>query len=350
MRVWAGVDAGKGHHHCVVIDEQGRRLLSRRVANEEPELLALMTDVLALGDEVTWAIDLADGAAALLITLLADRDQHLLYIPGRTVNRAAEGYRGEGKTDAKDAAVIADQARLRRDLHPPRAGDELAVELKILTTRRLNLAADRTRLINRLRGLLTGIFPGLEQRLDLANQGPPVLLTKYQTPADLRSAGADRVETWLRRRGVRNAARLAEAAVTAAQRQLARVPGQEVTGQIIQHLAEELVALNAKIAEMDKLIEERFCQHEHAEVITSMPGIGTLLGAEFVAATGGDLAAFGTPDRLAVFAGLAPAPRDSGKVSGNPAPAPPLQPASATRLLYLGADQHPVLRSVPTFL
>ncbi len=51
-RTWAGIDAGKTHHHCVVLDD-------------EPELLQLIADVLALGDEVTWAIDLADGGAAL---------------------------------------------------------------------------------------------------------------------------------------------------------------------------------------------------------------------------------------------------------------------------------------------
>ena len=34
-QAWAGVDVGKEHHHCVVIDAEGRRLLSRRVANDE---------------------------------------------------------------------------------------------------------------------------------------------------------------------------------------------------------------------------------------------------------------------------------------------------------------------------
>jgi hypothetical protein len=63
--IWAGIDPGKTHHHCVAIDESGRRLLSRRVANDEPELLQLLADVLALGDEVTWGIDQADGGAAL---------------------------------------------------------------------------------------------------------------------------------------------------------------------------------------------------------------------------------------------------------------------------------------------
>ncbi|MFJ5036153.1 transposase, partial [Streptomyces sp. NPDC088560] len=38
---------------------------------------------------------------------------------------------------------------------------------------------------------------------------------------------------------------------------------------------------------------------------------------EFLAAIGGSLDAFPTADRLAAFAGVSPAPRDSGKVSGN---------------------------------
>ncbi|WP_425294235.1 IS110 family transposase, partial [Mycobacterium attenuatum] len=42
--------------------------------------------------------------------------QRLLYIAGRTIYHASAGYRRDGKTDAKDAAVIADQARMRRDL------------------------------------------------------------------------------------------------------------------------------------------------------------------------------------------------------------------------------------------
>jgi Transposase len=39
-----------------------------------------------------------------------------VHVPGIAVNRAADAYRGEGKTDAKDAAIIADQTRMRRDL------------------------------------------------------------------------------------------------------------------------------------------------------------------------------------------------------------------------------------------
>jgi len=315
--IWAGIDAGKTHHHCVAIDESGRRLLSRRVANDEPELLELLGDVLALGDEVTWGIDLADGGAALAIAILINHGQPVRYISGRAIHRASEGYRGEGKTDAKDAAVIADQARIRRDLHPLRASDETVTDLKILTNRRTDLVADRTRTVNRLRAQLTSIFPSLERALDLANTGPLTLLTGYQTPTAIRRIGAKRLETWLRNRKVTRAGRLAEAAVQAAERQHTRLPGEELTAQLVHTLAKEVMALNQQIAEVDKLIEARFRDHPSFEVITSMPGLGVILGAEFLAATGGDMAVFGTPDRLAGFGGVAPVPRDSGKISGN---------------------------------
>ncbi|MER7001417.1 IS110 family transposase [Streptomyces sp. NPDC000410] len=316
-QIWAGVDIGKEHHHCVVINADGERLLSRRVLNDETALLELMGDVLALDAEVLWAVDLNSGGAALLIGLLLGHDQPMVYITGLTVHRASASYRGEGKTDAKDAFVIADQARMRRDLGPLRPGDEIAVDLRTLTTRRTDLVADRTRQINRLHAQLLEIFPALERELELTNKGPVMLLTGYQTPAAIRRAGTKRVETWLRNRKVRGAAALARTAVEAAEAQHTALPGEKLAAAMVLRLAKGVMALDEEIAEVETLIEVRFREHPHAEVILSLPGMGKLMGAAFVAATGGDMDAFGSADRLAGYAGLAPAPRDSGRVSGN---------------------------------
>ncbi|MFF9217131.1 IS110 family RNA-guided transposase [Streptomyces viridosporus] len=316
--LWAGTDAGKGHHHCVVIDAEGQRKLSRRVANSEPELLQLISDVLALGQDVTWAIDLNAGGAALLIALLVNHGQKLLYIPGRTVHHASGSYRGDGKTDAKDAYIIADQARMRRDLQPLQHGDEIAVDLRILTARRYDLAADRTRAINRLRAQLLEYFPALERAFDYSTcKGALVLLTGYQTPAALRRTGKSRLATWLKNRKVRSSVAVAATALEAAEAQHTTVPGEKTAAGMVARLARQVLSLNEEIAETDKLIEGRFRDHRHAEVILSMPGLGPLLGAELVAITGGDLEVFGTADRLAAVAGLAPVPRDSGRISGN---------------------------------
>ncbi|MYT33462.1 MULTISPECIES: IS110 family transposase [unclassified Streptomyces] len=318
-RIWAGTDCGKTHHHTLVLDADGNTLLSRRVANDEPELLRLLADVLdlAAGRSVTWAMDMAGGEPGLLINLLANHGQELIYIPGVAVNRATDSYRGQGKTDARDAHVIADQARMRNDLQSVRLDDEAVIELRLLTEHRADLVADRTRVTNRLRSLLNSMFPALERALDLGNTGPLRLLTGYQTPAAIRRAGVKRLTTWLCNRKVRSSEALAAKAVEAADRQHTAVAGEKAIARMVHTLAEEVMTLNEKIAETDKLIEGRFREHHLAEVIASMPGIGPTLGAEFLAAVGGSLDTFPTADRLAAFAGVSPAPRDSGKVSGN---------------------------------
>jgi len=320
QQLWAGVDAGKAEHHCMVIDAEGRRLVSQRVANDEPALLELIGAVTALagGGEVTWAIDLNAGGAALLITLLFDRDQRLLYIPGRTVYHASGGYRGDGKTDAKDAAVIADQARMRRDLQPLRVGDDIAVELRILTSRRTDLVADRTRAINRLRAQLLEYFPALERAFDYSkSRAALILLTGYQTPDGLRRAGAARLAAWLRKRKARNADVVAATAMEAANAQHTTVAGEQLAAAMVARLAKEVMDLDTEISDTDAMIQDRFRRHRHAEIILSLPGFGVILGAEFLAATGGDMSLFASVDRLAGVAGLAPVPRDSGRISGN---------------------------------
>ena len=320
QQLWVGIDAGKSEHHCVVVDVDGKRVLSRRVANDEATLGELINAVTTLADggDLTWAIDLAGGGAALLITLLLDASQRLLYIPGRSVYYASGSYRGDAKSDAKDAAIIADQARMRRDLQPLRPGDEITVELRILTARRADLVADRTRAINRLRAQLLEYFPALERAFDYSNsKAALILLTGYQTPDALRRAGAARLVAWLQKRKARNADAVAAAAIEAAHAQHTVLPGQDLAADMVARVAQEVINLDTEIASTETMIEERFRRHRHAEIILSMPGFGFILGAEFLAATGGDMSAFDSADRLAGICGLAPVPRDSGRISGN---------------------------------
>ncbi|MEU9547405.1 IS110 family transposase, partial [Streptomyces mirabilis] len=262
-RIWAGTDCGKSHHHCLVMNADGDTLLSRRVANDEPELLKLIADVLDIvgGDRATWAMDMTGGEPALLIELLLNHGQELVYIPGIAVNRATDSYRGVGKTDARDARVIADQARMRRDLQPIRPGDEAAIELRLLTEHRSDLVADRTRTVNRLKSLLTSMFPALERAFDMGTTGALVLLMGYQTPAAIRRAGKRRLAMWLRNRKVRTPEAVAAKALEAADRQHTAVTGEKAIAKMVHTLAKEVMTLNEKIAETDKLIEGRFREH-----------------------------------------------------------------------------------------
>jgi hypothetical protein len=92
-KAWTGVDAGKEFHWAHVLDASGRELLSRRVENDEADILELIGEALSLVKEIVWAVDLPGGSAALLLALLWERNQRVLYVPGLTVDRARDAYR-----------------------------------------------------------------------------------------------------------------------------------------------------------------------------------------------------------------------------------------------------------------
>jgi transposase len=194
-KAWAGVDAGKEFHWAHVLDASGRELLSRKVENDEADILKLIDEALSLAEEVLWAVDQPGGSAALFLALLWERDQKVLYVSGLTVDRARDAYRGESKTDARDARLIAEQARMRSDLSELKAGEQEIAELQLLLGRRRDLITDKSRTITRLREALLSLFPALERVLDMNSKGPLTLLTHYQSPAQLRRAGHKRLAT-----------------------------------------------------------------------------------------------------------------------------------------------------------
>lgn len=317
-RIWAGIDAGKGHHWAVAVDADGETLFSTKVINDEAQILTLIETVRERADEVRWAVDISGRASTLLPALLIAHGQQVVYVPGRTVNPMSGAYRGEGKTDAKDARVIADTARMRpKDFTALSTPPELVTTLQLLTHYRADLVADRVRLINRLRDLLVGICPALERAFDYsAAKGPVVMLTEYQTPAALRRIGVKRLTTWLERRKVRGAGDVAAKAVEAAQSQMAELPSEQRAAKLVCDLAHQLLALDERIKDNDREIRETFRSDERAEIIESLPGMGPILGAEFVAIVG-DLSGYRDAGRLASHAGLAPVARDSGRRTGN---------------------------------
>jgi transposase len=315
-KAWVGVDTGKGFHWAHVVNASGEALLSRKVDNDETDLLALIDEVLSLSETVVWATDQPGGSAALLLALLWEREQKVAYIPGLTVDRARDAYRGESKTDARDARVIADQVRMRSDLGELTPGEGGLAELQLLLARRRDLITDRTRAITRLRETLVTLSPALERTLDLNRRSALTLVAHYQTPAQIRRIGHKRLSAYLRKRHVQGADALARKALTAAESQSATLPAESVAAQIVAELAEEVLSLKDRIDTLDEELERRFFARPEARIVDSLPGMGPILGAEFLVAVG-DLRTFESADRLAAYAGLVPAARDSGKRVGN---------------------------------
>ncbi|GAA2314122.1 hypothetical protein GCM10010234_68950 [Streptomyces hawaiiensis] len=82
------------------------------------------------------------------------------------MRRIVDLYPGEAKTDAKDAAVIADAARtMPHALRTLDLTDEATAELTMLVGFDQGLAGEANRTSNRIRGLLTQFHPSLERVL-----------------------------------------------------------------------------------------------------------------------------------------------------------------------------------------
>lgn len=172
-------------------------------------------------------------------------------------------------------------------------------------------------MINRLRDVMTSVFPALEREFDYsACKGALVLLTGYATPERIRRIGPMRLTAWLQRRRVRNYAQIATRAVDAARSQRVTLPGEQIAADIITELATDILTLDTRTADLDAQIAAMFRSHPDAASIESMPGFGPILGAMLLA-TAGDLRGFPSAGHLAAAAGLVPVPNDSGRRTGN---------------------------------
>jgi transposase len=170
---------------------------------------------------------------------------------------------------------------MRPDLGEFEAGELEIAELQLLLARCRDLITDQSRNITRLRETLVSMFPALERALDLNGKGPLTLLTHYQTPAPLRRAGHKRVATYLRNRGVKGSNKVADKALAAAKAQSVTLPAQEVASRIVAELAKDILGFKERIEGIDEEIGQRFFARPEALILTSLPGMGPIFGAEF---------------------------------------------------------------------
>jgi transposase len=88
---------------------------------------------------------------------------------------------------------------------------------------------------------------------------------------------------------------------------------EQAMGQAALAHLRALDAAVANIVELEHALGEAFSQHPDAAIITSFPGLGTVLGARILGEIGDDRSRFADAKALKAFAGTAPVTRASGK-------------------------------------
>jgi transposase len=148
------------------------------------------------------------------------------------------------------------------------------------------------------------VFPALEAALpDLAEKGALLTVAKVALPSDARRLGKSRLARWLKTRGSRRSEALAEKAlVVAAGAQRRELPAAGVKAALISEIAWEILRTKGRIADLEKRLGELVKADRNGEIVRSMPGMGLVLTAEFLAEVD-DIGRYGSPDRFAAAAG-----------------------------------------------
>lgn len=311
--VFCGLDVGKSEHHACALDPAGRRLHDRPLPNDETALTEMFTRLTEHGP-VLAIVDQPASIGALSIAVARSLGIEVAYLPGLAMRRIADLHPGEGKTDARDAYVIADAARtMPHTLRRVGTDDETLAELTVLAGYDDDLAAQCTRLTNRLRDALLHVHPALERLLGprLDRGGVLDLLAAAPTPQQLRALGSDGITKLLQPRSPRLARTLPEQILAALDAQTLTVPGTAAFGRVIVGVAAQLRDTRQERATLAADLEARLEAHPLAEVLTSMPGLGFRTALKILTIVG-DGAAFPTAGHLAAYAGLAPVTRRSG--------------------------------------
>lgn len=195
---------GKSEHHACALDPAGRRLHDRPLPNDQTALTEMFTRLTEHGP-VLAIVDQPASIGAPSIAVARSLGIEVAYLPGLAMRRIADLHPGEG-TDTRDTYVIADAARtMPHTLRRVGTDDETLAELTVLAGYDDDLAAQCTRLTNRLRDALLYVHPALERLLGphLDRGGVLDLLAAAPTPQQLRALDSDGITEVLQPRSPR---------------------------------------------------------------------------------------------------------------------------------------------------
>jgi transposase len=322
LRLFVGDDWAEDHHDVELMDATGRRLATARL----PEGVAGMARLHAMiGERVG---EDPDEDVEVVVGIETDRGPWVaaLVAAGYTVMavnplqaarfRDRLGMSG-AKSDAGDAHVLADMVRTHAHELRPVAGDSArAAAIKVVARTHKTLIWERTRHTQRLRHALRDYFPAaLVAFADLDAADTLELLAKAPTPAQAARLTSPQISAALKRARRRNVAEKAAVIQTALRAEHLGQP--EVVADAyaasVQALIAVLIVLNTQVTTLQGQVEAHFGQHPAAEIITSQPGLGPILGARVLAEFGDDPHRYTCAKARKNYAGTSPITRASGK-------------------------------------
>jgi transposase len=264
-----GIDPHKRTLTAAAVDPHSRLLSQLRLpASHEAgrQLLAWA----AAWPERRWAVEGATGLGRPIAQLLVAAGEQVLDVPAKLAARARLlGTSSARKTDLADACSVAAAAIHHRRLRSVALEDQTVI-LRLLSDRRDDLVAERTRILSRLHVLLADLHPGGANRELTATRAATLL------------------------------------------RQLRPITAVDIQRKRLAHqLLADVRRLDRQIKTASQRI--RTAVGEHGTTLTQVFGVGPVLAAKLLGHAG-DITRFPTRDHFASYTGTAPVEASSGDV------------------------------------
>jgi transposase len=271
MKVLIGVDPHKASLALAAVDEATGELLECASFAQDRAGLRSLERWAKRFPERRWAMENARGLGRHLAVRLAATGEAVVDVPPKLSARVRVLSRGNArKNDGLDALATALAASRNERLAAmdPDADSEV---LRLLSERREDLVAERTRALNRLHGLLRDLLPGGVAGKLSAERAARIL-------RGMRSQGC--ASDGLRRR-------------------------------LASEILRDVRTLDRKIADLNGRIEAEV--EASGTTLTQIFGVGPILAATILG-TVGDVGRFPTKAHFASYAGTAPVEASSGVV------------------------------------
>jgi transposase len=271
MKVLIGVDPHKASVAVAAVDEVAGELIEcASFPQNRAGLRALQRWAKRFGDR-RWAVENAGGLGRYLAQKLAVAGESVVDVPSKLSARVRVLSSGNArKNDELDALATALAAWRNEQLAAVDPEADSAEVLRLLSERRQDLVAERTRALNRLHGLLRDLVPG-------------------GVAGTLSASRAARILRGIRPKGCSASTR----------RRLA------------SEILRDIRTLERKIADLDGRIEAEV--EACGTTLTKIFGVGPILAAKIIG-TVGSVARFPTKAHFASYSGTAPVESSSGPV------------------------------------
>lgn len=312
---FCGFDWGRERHTIVVVDRDGRKVLSEQFDND-PEGWARFRRLIEPLERLAVTIETSSGS---IVENLLEAGCEVYPVTPSASKAFRMRKRPAGcKDDEFDGFSMGDA--MRTDGHGWRQlsrDDPRTVELRLTCRDEIALIEQRTALINQLRQALVEYFPtALKAFDDWTMPASWEFVAQFPTPGDLLAKGRRRWEKFLHAHGLARpetyqkrlttfagAKELeASAATTAAKSRLALA------------IVAQLRTLEQQLRDYRARIEKLFQEHRDAAIFDSLPGAGAKIAPRLLSELGDDRGRFDTPEALQCIAGSAPVTKQSGRM------------------------------------